>query len=80
MAPCGLRFGTVLVVDPHHFLHVPFIDAASLGCLTSLGVRCIILSVQCGAIEAEFQEMVRCGEIAEADPELVIRGDLPGKA
>lgn len=80
VTPCGLRFSTVLVVDPHPMAHVPFIHAATLACLTCLGVHCISLSVQRNAIETEFVALVRRGEIAEANPSLVVWCDLPEEA
>jgi len=74
--PSGLRFDTVLVVDPHPMAHVPFIHAATLACLTSLRVRCISLSVQRQSIETEFHALLRRGEMPQSDPALVIWGDL----
>ena len=54
MEQTSIPISTVLVVDPHPMAHVPYILAATLSCLTSLGVRCISLHIQREAIEAEF--------------------------
>lgn len=71
---------TVLVVDPHCMAHVPFIHAATLACLTSLGVRCISLSLQRESIRAEFHGLIQRNELSGAQAELVQWGDLPATA
>lgn len=77
MARLRQSFCTVLVVDPHPMAHVPFIHAATLGCLTSLGVRCVSLSVQREAIEDELGGLQQRLEIPGARADLVGWGDLP---
>ena len=71
MEQTSIPISTVLVVDPHPMAHVPYIHAATLACLTSLGVRCISLSVQCHEIRRELAGLIQRGELPGADDELV---------